>query len=132
MTIWVTKPEKKTWNRVKSKQRRALLFLQLEKLEEQKCPPFDSKLNIWLQHAQITLLVKSRLPPFWFLMENIFGSVDVKITPDFCSYSRLKGYYLVDFFWINLLTLLTIDDKSCSIECKINFADAKTLWGEPS
>ena len=58
----IEKTWKNPWNRAKSKKRRALLFLQLEKLEVQKCPPFDSKLMIWFQYAQITLLVKSRLP----------------------------------------------------------------------
>jgi len=62
VTIWL-----KTcfwpWSRAKSKKLRALLLVQL--LNVANGGHFqDSKFMIWLKHAQITLLVKSRLPPF--------------------------------------------------------------------
>ena len=47
---------------------------------------------------------------FWFLVENsilkIFGSLDVKITPDFCSWN-------VNSFWISLCEVLL----GCNINC---------------
>ena len=38
----------------------------------------DSKFMIWLKHAQITLLVKSRLPPFWIYFCDFWIWTDYK------------------------------------------------------